>query len=107
MQGLIDDLERSPEFRPVISPVLDLDNINRGVAKLQRTTYASGILSAVAYEQGGGYAVAPMGITDSVSTTQPITFIQHNHSPKALDRETIYRQTRTQLAKLKEERSFG
>ena len=107
IQGIVDELDRSPEFRPVISPVLDLDNINRGVAKLQRTTYASGILSAVEYEQGGGYAIAPMGIAESASTAQPVTFVQHNYSPKALDRETIYRQTRTQLAKLKEERSFG
>ncbi len=107
IQGIVDELDRSPEFRPVISPVLDLDNINRGVEKLQRTTYASGILSAVAYEQGGGYAVAPIGVAESVAATQPVTFIQHNHSPKALERDAIYRQTRTQLARLEEERAFG
>jgi hypothetical protein len=31
-----------------------------------------------------------------------VTFIQNNYSPKALDRETIYRQTRTQVARLSE-----
>jgi hypothetical protein len=107
VQGIANELDKSVEFQPVISPVLDLDNVKRRAEEFQKSGYASTILAAVDYEQGGGYALDPIGVAEPETATQGVTFIQKNYSPKALDRETIYRQTRTQLAKLKEERSFG
>ena len=106
VRGVLDDLDKSVEFRPVISPVLDLDDVRAGVKDLTGSRYATGILAAVGYEQGGGYSSVPIDVA-ATAGSQPVTFIQQNYSPKALDRETIYRQTRTQVARLEEERAFG
>ena len=108
MDSVVGDLGLSSEFNPVISPVLDLDNVRRGAKELQGLGYASSILAAVDYEQGGGYTTSiPLGGPGAQPKNQGVTFIQQNYSPKALDRETIYRQTRTQVARLQEERAFG
>ena len=45
---------------------------------------------------------AGMGMARSVDNSKTISFTQVNNSPKALSRLEIYRQTRNQLALLKE-----
>jgi hypothetical protein len=105
VQVIANELDTSIEFQPVITPVLDLDNITTGARELNAAFNGSKILAELSYsgqlttEEGRGIAVD--------RGSRGVTFIQHNYSPKALDREVIYRQTRTQVAKLKEERAFG
>lgn len=98
---LTQDVASSMEFSPVISPVLDLDNISSGVISLNKSFNNSRVLAELSYE---GTLVTPEETVETGvnGSRNGITFIQHNYSPKALDREAIYRQTRTQVARLSE-----
>jgi phage-related protein len=94
------DIDKRIEFNPIIRPILDLDNIDSGVMALNKSFNNSRVLAELSYTgqltSGTDSTVGPNGSDSGV------TFIQNNYSPKALDRETIYRQTRTQVAKLSE-----
>lgn len=99
IQTLNEDIDKGVEFRPVITPVLDLNEITTGVKTLNKSFNNAKVLAALSYEgqitiEGEEFGVGINGSSGRV------TFIQNNYSPKALDRETIYRQTRTQVAKL-------
>jgi AcrR family transcriptional regulator len=101
IQALVDDIDKGVEFRPVITPVLDLDEVTTGVKTLNKSFNNAKVLAALTYD--GQLTVegeeSGLGVNGSDGR---VTFIQNNYSPKALDRETIYRQTRTQVAKLSE-----
>jgi len=108
VQEMADYIDREAIFEPVISPVLDLSKMrNLDIEKLFPSTKAYAVAAAIATT---GQPVAGYTSGLGISETQPVgsvIFEQNNYSPKALDREAIYRQTRTQLAKYKEERAFG
>ena len=92
------DIDKNVEFNPVIRPVLDLDNIDSGVLALNKSFNNSRVLAELSYNgRLTSGADSTVGVNGS---NNGVTFIQNNYSPKALDRETIYRQTRTQVAKL-------
>jgi len=108
VQEMANYIDREAVFSPVISPVLDLSKMRaRDIEKLFPSTKAYAVAAAIATT--GQPVVAGYTSELGISETQPagVRFNQYNYSPKALDREAIYRQTRTQLAKLKEERAFG
>ncbi len=107
VQQMADYIDREAIFEPVISPVLDLSKMrNLDIEKLFPSTKAYAVAAAIATT---GQPVAGYTSELGISETQPagVNFNQYNYSPKALDREALYRQTRTQLAKLEEERAFG
>lgn len=79
----------SPEWRPVITPTLDMSAVNPSLRNLNAIT---------AYR-------APQTINTEAADTDPsgsqsgsIIFNQYNSSPKALSRLEIYRQTKNQLS---------
>jgi phage-related protein len=100
-QALNKELEKSIEFSPLITPVLDLDSIDSGIAILNKSFANSRVLAELSYsgQLTSGEEDSTRG---SNGSDGGVTFNQYNYSPKALDRETIYRQTRTQVAKLSE-----
>jgi hypothetical protein len=100
IRPLVDVIDDELEFNPVITPVLDLDNVMAGVAMLDKSFDNSRVLAQLSYE--GELATKEDSIRGVNGSDNGVTFIQHNYSPKALDRETIYRQTRTQVARLSE-----
>jgi hypothetical protein len=107
VQQMADYIEKEAIFEPVISPVLDLSKIRRSdIDKLlpSGASYQMAAAIAASGRSNGSYDRQPYS---SERQAGAVIFEQNNYSPKALDRETIYRQTRTQLAKLKEERAFG
>jgi hypothetical protein len=106
---MAEHIEREMVFEPKITPVMDLSNIKRNTIYdsmfgIRGNLHGAKVISSV--EGSHGEQAIPIGITPVAPQASP-TFIQNNYSPKALDRETIYRQTRTHVAKLKEERAFG
>ncbi len=96
---LIQTLSEDMAFSPIITPVLDLNNFDAGVVMLNKAFNNSRVLAELSYSgqltSGEEESIAGANGSDS-----GVTFIQNNYSPKALDRETIYRQTMTQVARL-------
>ena len=95
--ALNDELSDRVELYPVITPVMDLNNIQTGADKINNAFTNSRVLAELSYE---GQLTAE-GYSGVNGEQKEVTFIQNNYSPKALDREAIYRQTRTQVARLK------
>ena len=89
---------------PVITPVLDLTEVENGVAEIKAMfseleAKALSVQMSIDKNQNGSTG-GPSTISAKPSTT--VTFNQYNSSPKALDQIEIYRQTNNQLSVLKE-----
>lgn len=105
-KGKINDIVQSDEdFNPVITPVLNLDEINK-----QGSQIASSIggrrtldLSAARVKVGDIADQTVYGQNGSKSPTSQTNynFTQNNYSPKALNRSEIYRHTNNQFSRLK------
>ncbi len=90
----IDDIDSNP----VITPVLDLSNLESGTSKISsmfgnRTVKLGHSIGTS--KSADGYFVGGNSITN-------YNFTQNNNSPKPLSRIDIYRQTRNQFAEFKE-----
>lgn len=107
--GLNLDLDTSP----VITPVLDLRFVEEQSEELNRmlsgTSAIRNLNRASSYAR---FAVASKGADDDQNgnnnasgTTNNVTFIQNNTSPKALRRRDIYRDTKKLIAMQKEARA--
>lgn len=94
----------------VIRPVMDLSAIQNGTKQLQRMTGGfsgfslNGTLttskaSMSSFKSSGATETQVQG---SFSGNRSVQFVQNNYSPKALSRVEIYRQTKNQLAMIKE-----
>lgn len=105
-KGKINDIVQSDEdFNPVITPVLNLDEINK-----QGSQIASSIggrrtldLSAARVKVGDIADQTVYGQNGSKAPTSQTNynFTQNNYSPKALNRSEIYRHTNNQFSRLK------
>lgn len=105
LNALAKEVDRRIDFEPVIRPVLDVEEFRRGADNIysQVPTLAYNLASDI--DRDVGRFARPADTTDISGETRrdKVTFIQNNYSPKALDRATIYRQTKTHVAKLKHE----
>ena len=83
------EIDSNLQLSPIITPKLDLSLVKNHAGSINRLFDARVEANAelVAANQNGGS-----------NTTGGTTFIQNNYSPKALNREEIYRQTRNQFA---------
>lgn len=97
--GIADNLLNDDEFTPVITPVLDLTNVQSGAKQLNSMFTTNQALSAMASMNGLQNEQQLEQLNQSRLGT---TFIQNNYSPKALNRMEIYRQTRNQFAQYRE-----
>jgi tape measure domain-containing protein len=108
LRGALDDVSRvvdkNIDANPTIRPVLDLEEVKRGVDKLNGimpskfdlgTTYSQAKSARVGYD-----AVAEQRQTDSASTDSNVhlEFTQNNYSPKAISEVDTYRNTKNQLS---------
>lgn len=113
--GAIDTILSSDEyFQPVITPVLDLDQIKAQAAQIPSLiTQTSGIkvtglsaqlnnISAGSKSKSSGSISGSGNQNGTGMSTVEYNFTQNNYSPKALSRTEIYRQTNNQFSKLKE-----
>ena len=90
------------EYKPTITPVLDMSNVNYGTKRissmLSGRTSLNMVNSIAAYKRSNGG-------TDSASSAKSesptISFTQNNYSPKALSAIEIYRQTGSMFAKFR------
>ena len=81
----------------VITPVLDLSNVEEGVKTIDNMFSSNQALNASA-----ALATDLQNGQQNGSQIGGTTFIQNNYSPKALSRVEIYRQTKNQFAQYRE-----
>lgn len=94
----ITDAISSNDMTPVITPVLDLSNIQNGTKTIS-SMFARNQISAI------GNLKSEKISGENSAETNPIgnvyQFTQNNYSPKALSRLDIYRQTKNQFSELR------
>ena len=91
------------DANPVITPVLDLSDVEAKAQKLNNIYASSTVAAEASYSQAVGIVAAQKAAqsTETVPVDQPvreIKFEQNNYSPEALSETEIYRQTNNQLA---------
>lgn len=92
-------------YSPVITPVLNLDQVSSGAKSLDRLLGGSKTLQAIARTEGSN-VYQPAGALIGATGGNNIVLNQNNYSPKALDNATNYRNTKTLLAQLKREELY-
>lgn len=104
--GMSEMVMTEVDMNPVISPELDLTNVQQAAGVL------NGMLAPRPLTVDAGYSAAAASLggfqsnqaTATVNENTPaniVEFNQYNNSPKALSEAEIYRQTRNQLSSLK------
>lgn len=103
MSTMADVLERNIDVEPVITPVLDLSQVQKEASRIKNLMAAdvsanqAGLISDNQREkQAEKFNTVP------ATPATLINFEQHNSSPKALSTVEIYRQTKNQLSLAKE-----
>lgn len=103
---VLDILGDDLDFTPVITPVVDLNEVNKGIGLINSGMSDVSALDLDAnVKMAGSIAKEFQHMKEEASSDQAgttnYTFNQYNTSPKALSRLDIYRQTRNQFAMLK------
>ncbi len=94
--------EADIDVRPVITPVLDLTQMQKDVAKMPNLSNVVPITAATnAAAISAAQAVQPDADVDPETGAKVIKFEQNNYSPEALSETEIYRQTNNQLSQAK------
>lgn len=106
VKTISDFLLDSPEFTPVITPVVDLTNVVAGKASISdifnEAIGVSSIPKTLSSISSGTAQALPQDSVKNAEGNSVITFTQNNYSPVPLSRFEIYRQTRNQLALVKQ-----
>lgn len=103
ISGMIED---GINAEPTIRPVLDLTDIQNGMAGIDGM-FASGFEVSGLYRRALNAGISTSNIAalngrlNQEHPTSTYNFTQNNYSPKALSRSEIYRQTRNQISLMK------
>lgn len=102
IQQLSGMLDGSIDINPVITPTLDLSEINARSAALANMFTGRQIAVQAYQDDRQAEMMTQLGSILAEQNTEPrsITFNQTNNSPKALSRTEIYRQTRNGFSQL-------
>ena len=94
---ITDSMNSNMTLQPVITPILDLSNINSDSLNSLFSTNR-----ALSVNADMNNTKSTQGIQNDAggqsSTNTSVNFVQNNYSPKALSREDIYRQTKNQFS---------
>jgi tape measure domain-containing protein len=104
MQSSLSGISDSIEVDPVITPVLDLTQVEKGAKGLADLTNVTPITAAASFSQAAAISDMQkiMAETGQVAQAGPtFSYTQNNYSPEALSDVEIYRQTKNQLAQVK------
>lgn len=98
------------EFRPTITPVLDLSSVERDAKALGSMLKIGDLAPTVSYSQASALSAATTAQaetasdkTDTYDGPREIKFEQNNYSPEALSTGDVYRGTKGLIAMAKEE----
>ena len=103
LEGVNDLIEEDPSYKPEVTPVLNLEEMQKQAKGINSLMPAIGTTLSAA---NGARPTIPVDAKfddkNSQNGTTNITFNQTNNSPEALDAADIYRNTKTQLAMAKD-----
>lgn len=97
------------EFTPVITPVLDLGEVQKEAKKFATFFSFKDITPDLSYSEAATISFAEVEranrqeASDSTTSTSNISFEQNIYAPEPLTTSDIFRQTRSQIARAKEE----
>ena len=117
-QAMIDSMNTIPDvlgglsdLNPVITPVLDLTQVQAGADQMNTMINTAPIVGSTSYGQASAISSADLPSSAAGDTTgQPtttITYQQNNYSPESLSDIEIYRQTKNQLSQLRSAIAVG
>ena len=112
LTSMLDQLEGMGEFNPVITPVLDLTEVESGTSQIERyISKTGGFIPAFSSNQANVIATSGSSFEDDSPVKAPagsgeVKFEQNIYSPTQLSTEDIYRQTRNQITMAKQELSI-
>lgn len=95
---ICDFIDGNMDVSPVITPVLDLSNVESGINSLNAIFSRSQALSISAGMQNLESSSEIQNGKDTESEGSKYQFNQYNYSPKSLSRIEIYRQTKNQFS---------
>jgi tape measure domain-containing protein len=106
--GAIPAFDAIGDINPVISPVLDLTNVQQGARNINGMFSESQIGASVSLNQARALSIATLGnnstsTENSAPVVKEVKFEQIINSPTTLSNAEIYRQTRSQIQMAKEE----
>jgi len=106
--GAIPAFDTIGDINPVISPVLDLTNVQQGARNINGMFSESQIGASVSLNQARALSIATLGnnstsTENSAPVVKEVKFEQIINSPTTLSNAEIYRQTRSQIQMAKEE----
>jgi len=107
--SIASSLDTISEVVPIITPVIDLTQVQVGADKINSMLQNGSLNPAFSYSQANAIAGTSTPLTDPTAvptTPQGVTFIQTVNSPTQLSAIDIYKQTRNQIALAKEELSI-
>lgn len=107
MAQLSDDMNADMTLTPVISPVLDLAQVQKDAAKINSMITTNPLTAGVSFDQASGISEQQQQTSVAQESTiaaqaAQINFQQNNYSPEALSAVDIYRSTKNQLSLAKE-----
>ena len=100
-------LDQEIDLQPVISPVMDLSQVQAGARAISSAIGTNAVSPNVSYGQAVGVSRITDQTAQAVAEAEApagvnINFTQNNTSPEALSAIDIYRNTRNQLSMVKE-----
>ena len=104
LTGFSDLITHDVDTRPVITPVLDLSRVRKDSAELGKIFSSSHIPTDSAFSKAKYVAstiASNQDVSESVQAGNSVSYVQNNYSPKALSSADIYRNTKSQLSKVK------
>lgn len=107
MRKISDAVADEMNLNPTITPILDLTLIRGQARELRALTNTAPITATNSFGHAAMISSGTAAWNEEAHAARlggsPVTFEQHNYSPKALTEIEIYRQTKNQLSQLKSE----
>jgi tape measure domain-containing protein len=105
MSAIPDALAGVSDMNPVITPVLDLTQVQEGADQMNAMINTTPVVGSTSFGQASAISSSQtvQGAAGDATGQPPatITYQQNNYSPESLTEIEIYRQTKNQLSQLK------
>jgi phage-related protein len=104
LSAVPDALSSVSDMNPVITPVLDLTQVQEGADQMSAMIDTAPVVGSTSFGQASAISTAEgaQGVAgDSTGQPAAITYQQNNYSPESLSEIEIYRQTKNQLSQMR------
>jgi hypothetical protein len=105
MNTFPDALSDLTDMNPVVTPVLDLTEVQSGAQQMNSILATNPVVATASYGQATSISTQAAQTTDDTTVAPGATsikFEQNNYSPESLSPIDIYRQTKNQISQAKQ-----